>query len=66
MALPLYDEANAVDLTPVGEDKGRLQHLRAVASSTKSSYSSWICYFDEGEGSRSGLILEAMLAYWLS
>lgn len=34
--------------------------------STKSSYSSWIRYFDEGEGRNIGLTLEALLVYWLS
>lgn len=35
-------------------------------SSSKSTYASWIRYFDEGEESCSGLVLEALLAYWLS
>lgn len=33
---------------------------------TKSSYSSWTHYFDEGEGSHNGLIMEALSTYWLS
>lgn len=34
--------------------------------SNKSTFVSWIRYFDEGEGSLSGLVLETLLAYWLS
>lgn len=66
MALLLYGEASAIGLTLVGEDKHKLQHLTVASSFTRSLYSSWILYFDEGEGSRSGFILEALLAYWLS
>lgn len=37
-----------------------------ITYSSKSTYVSWICYFDEGEGSQSGLVLEALLPYWSS
>lgn len=43
-----------------------MQRLTAAASSTKSSYSSRIHYSYEGEGSPSGLALEALFACWLS
>lgn len=43
-------------------DKEKLQRLTEMASS-KSSYSSWIHYFDDGEGSLRKLALEAVLAY---
>lgn len=53
-------------LTLVGEDKNKQQLLIEAASSTKSSYAAWIYYFDEGKGSCNGLVLKALLAYWLS
>lgn len=66
MALPLYGETNTMGLTLEGENKDKLQLLIEAASSTKSSYTSWIQYFDEEEASRNDLILEALLAYCLS
>lgn len=52
--------------TLVGEDKDKLQQLTEATSSTKSSYASWLRYFNEGDGTRSGLIVETFLANWLS
>lgn len=46
--------------------KDKLQQLTEAASSTKSPYTAWISYFDKEEASRSGLALEALLAYWLT
>lgn len=72
MALPLYGETKAVCTMFEGEDEEKLQWLIATVShskatsSSKSTYVSWIPYFDEGKGSHSGLVLEALLAYWLS
>lgn len=51
MALPLYGETNAMGSTLAGEDKDKFNRLTEAESSTKSSYESWICYFDEDEGS---------------
>lgn len=72
MALLPYKEVYAMGLIFEGEDEDKLQQLTAasshskVASSSKSTYAPWIHYFEEGEGSRSRLVLEALLAYRLS
>lgn len=54
MALPLYGEFNVMGSTLVGEDKDKLQRLMEASSSIKSSYASWIHYFNKGEGSLVG------------
>lgn len=69
MALSLYEEANSMGTEFEGEDEDNLQGLVAAichskaTSSSKSTYLSWIRYFDKGEGSCSRLVLEALLAY---
>lgn len=53
----------------VGKDADKLQRLvvaigySKAPSSSESAYTSWIHYFDEGKGSRSSLVLEALLTY---
>lgn len=42
MALPQYSEANAMSSTLAGEGKDKQHRLIETASSTKSSYVSWI------------------------
>lgn len=32
----------------------------------KSTYATWLKFFNKGEDSRSGYMVEAVLAYWLS
>lgn len=62
MTLPLYEEANTTGLIFEGKDEDKLQQLTATighskaTSSSKSKYASWFHCFDEGEGSRSGLV----------
>lgn len=40
--------------------------MTASKTSSKSTYASWLKYFNEGEGSRKRLVLEALLLYWFS
>lgn len=40
--------------------------MRAFKMTGKSTYITWLRYFDEVEGSQSGLVLKTMLSYWLS
>lgn len=69
MTLPLYRETNSMSLTFKGEDEDKLQQLTvaighsSAISSSKSTYASWISYFDEGKRSDGGLVLEALIAY---
>lgn len=59
-------------LTFEAGDEDKLQRITATighskaTSSNKSMFASWISYFDEGEGSRRRLVLEALVAYLLS
>lgn len=46
--------------------KGKLYQLTEAASYNKSAYALLICCFGEGGGTRSGLVLEVLLAYWQS
>lgn len=54
------------------EEEDKLQQLVAstvhskATFSSKSTYVALICYSDKGEGSWSCVVLEALLAYWLS
>lgn len=68
MALPLYGESNAMGLIYEGENDDNLQGLMLLLVIPRSClptnlHVSWIQYFDEGNGSCSGLLLEALLAY---
>lgn len=40
--------------------------IAASKTSDKSSYATWLRFFDNGEGSHRGLVLEALFSYWLS
>lgn len=51
-------------LTLEGEDKDKLGRLTEVVSYNKSAHKSCIHYFYESRVS--GLVLETLLAYWLS
>lgn len=40
--------------------------MASSKTSKKSTYASWIRYFDEGEGNQGALVLDVLLSYWLS
>lgn len=52
------------------EDEVKLILLNEALSDSKakgkSTYTTWVNYFTEGAGVKSGIVLEAILAFWLS
>lgn len=52
------------------DDEEKLHYLVFVIAASKtfvkSTYAMWLRYFDESEGSQSGMVVEALLSYWLS
>lgn len=59
----MFGEADAMGIGLEGEDQVTLKYLMiamsALRSSSKSSYITWLRFFDEGDGSRSSLMPEA-------
>lgn len=51
------------------EDEVKLRFLTSAMTASrmcgKSTYTTWIHIMDEGHGSRSGYVLEALLTFWL-
>lgn len=65
--LSIHNEKNAMGVTMGENDNGKLEYLNnaiiVLKSSTKATYILLIYFFDEGEGSQSGLVVEALLSY---
>lgn len=63
--LSLYKDMNTMDVVLGEEDEVKLEHLTSIMASSKMSgkftYASWPRYLYEGEGSQSGVVVEALL-----
>lgn len=75
-SLPLFEEVKTI-ATPGSsgvvlseEDEVKLILLNEALSDSKakgkSTYTTWVNYFTEGAEVKSGIVLEAILAFWLS
>lgn len=63
--LPLYRETNTVGIILRKGEAMKLLSSTMISSETsdKSTYASRLRYFDEGEESKSRVVLEALLSY---
>lgn len=65
--LPIFGDEGATGLILFEEEERKAQLLTTAFTVTnKSTSTSWISYFWEGERWRKGVTLEAFLSYWLS
>lgn len=68
--LPMFGEATAMGDVLEEKDKVKLRYLTstmtASRTSSMSTYATWLLFFDEGDDSKSGYVMEAFLAYWLT
>lgn len=67
IALPLYGHNSAIGIILSGDDNEKLKSLNKAQLSSKISYkatyASWTRCFNEGKGRKSGMNVEAFLAY---
>lgn len=68
--LLMFGNVNVVGMVLKGEDKEKLGYLTSVMTASrlsgKSTYTTWIMFFDEGNDNRRDCVFEAFLAYSLS
>lgn len=61
--LPLYEKANKMGIVNEGDDQTKLKYLTVSIAATKTfgklTYATWLQFFDEREGGRSGYIMKA-------
>lgn len=62
---PMFREATAMGIILEGVDQIKLKYptavMTALRSSEKSTYAMWLSFFNEGDGSRSNFVVEALL-----
>lgn len=65
--LPMFGEANPVEVILEEEDRVKLNYLTSIMTAwrttCKFSYATWLNFFDKGDYSKSGYVVEAFLSY---